>query len=108
MTLTELLMPIRERLEKATPGKWMVSHHQGSGNLFRLDNEMSANEFMATQGANLELVSNATTDIGKLLVCLEVLSDVVEQLADKYKDDGETQGLVLAANTEVGHYLLEN
>lgn len=64
-------------MSKHTPGPWVIKLHQGAGNLFRLDNQMSANEFVSSCEANRRLVEAAP----------EML-EALRQIAVAFRDGG--------------------
>ncbi len=76
MTLQELLQPIRERLDKATPGKWSF-HETDKGSIF-IGFEIRVHQgtlFRSTSynrmAEDAELIANAPTDLKRLILALE-------------------------------------
>jgi hypothetical protein len=55
-----------ERAEKATEEPWLVKHHRSFGNLFRLDNPQTANQFVSQYEPNREFIAHSRTDVPEL------------------------------------------
>lgn len=69
--MTLRLKEIRERLEKATPGPWQMANHRGAVNVYRIDNDMTANEAMRSFEANRQFIESAPSDIAWLIEQIE-------------------------------------
>lgn len=63
MTLAEYALKLSN---KASQGPWLIEHHKGAGNIFRLDNPTSASEFIATMESNKEFISASRTLVPEL------------------------------------------
>lgn len=48
---------IKALAEKATPGEWKIAIHRGAQNVYRLDNNITANELMAQAEPNREYIA---------------------------------------------------
>lgn len=85
--LTELLAPIKERLEKATPGPWWKDNKGSLPYESRVCDLMSNNIHaevkvdFETDKANVELIANAPTDLAKLIRAVERLSEALNNYA---------------------------
>lgn len=73
--LDKYLKEVRARVEAATPGPWDIKYHRGGQNVFRLDNQMTAREFVESCDHNLALIASAPTDLTKLVRICEVLRE---------------------------------
>ncbi len=77
MTLTELLAPIKSRLEKATPGPWSIEPEIGHDvfadktRVASSDPRWNFSPGKTSCYSNLNLIANAPTDIKKLIEALE-------------------------------------
>jgi len=68
---------------KHTPGPWNVSFHKGAGNVFRLNNKMSANELMTAKDSNLTLIEAAPDLLEALDFARQIIwdfSDMIDEM----------------------------